>query len=169
MTDGNILVMDYSQTGYTYEFDETTGEATVTGFTPENADAEIMAVPHAMTKDGKLYRVTAVGNDAFAGNEKIIAAVIPTGVTTIGDGAFSGCSALAGLNLPENVATVGDGAFAFMPYLSEVTVNSATPLELQEDTDNGYGGVFRSSEEFENEIGMSTPVEITLLRFSWET
>lgn len=118
---GNILVQDYASTGYTYDFDE--DAATLTGFGEANSEAIIMAAPRAVTKDGKLYHVTAVAPDAFAGNDKIIAAILLVDVTSVGAGAFSGCTALEGLNLPANVAEVGNDAFTGCSAMAELTLN----------------------------------------------
>ena len=56
--------------------------------------------------------ITSVGNNAFAGCEKLNSVQYPsTGFTSIGDYAFSGCK-LKYVTLPHTLTTLGEGAFS---------------------------------------------------------
>ena len=59
--------------------------------------------------DGK--PVTAIAENAFAGNHFVTDVTLPAGVTVIGADAFRGCTALETVNAP-NVREIGAGAFA---------------------------------------------------------
>ena len=66
------------------------------------------------------YKVTAIGDDAFAANKQIIIAHIPSTVTSIGKRAFSGCTGLVDVNIPEGVESIGLGAFLGCTSLTEI-------------------------------------------------
>ena len=59
--------------------------------------------------------VTAIAENAFAGNTALTSAVIPGSVTRVGAGAFSGCTALADVAVPASVVEFGDGWLAGTP------------------------------------------------------
>ena len=61
--------------------------------------------------NGKTYKVTSIGNEAFEMCSGLTALVLPNSVTTIGEFAFYRCSGLASVNIPNNVTTIERGAF----------------------------------------------------------
>ena len=76
------------------------------GETPWNAYAETMT--SLVIEDG----ITSIGNNAFAGFEKLNSVQYPaSGFTSIGDYAFSGAK-VKYPNLPNTLTHLGDGAFA---------------------------------------------------------
>lgn len=82
------------------------GSATITGYTGEQADIILPA-----TIDG--YTITAIGDEAFACEEKAgeaITITIPETVTSIGEKAFWNRNVQM-INLPDKLETIGYGAF----------------------------------------------------------
>ncbi len=55
--------------------------------------------------------VTAIGEEAFAGNDKLTSITIPDSVDTIAYNAFKGCTALTDIILSDSIVKVGPGAF----------------------------------------------------------
>ena len=66
--------------------------------------------------------IVIIGEEAFAGSDKLSAVTIPGSVTTIGDWAFEGCSSLSSVTIPDSVASIGSGAFYRCDSLSSVTI-----------------------------------------------
>lgn len=64
--------------------------------------------------------VTAIADQAFAGNATITGVVFPASLQSIGSGAFAGCSNLASLHIPDSVTSVGASAFANCTGLAEI-------------------------------------------------
>ncbi len=83
--------------GFTIEYHEDL-TATVTGYTGPGGE---VSIPAAVTKEGKTYAVTAIGNEAFKENTAITGVTIPNSVTEIGEGAFDGCRGLTYVYVPE--------------------------------------------------------------------
>lgn len=68
--------------------------------------------------------VTAIGNNAFDGNEKITSVTIPGTVKEIRQYAFRGCKNLKKITLQEGVESIGYYAFAGCTNLTEVNLPS---------------------------------------------
>lgn len=68
-------------------------------------------IPDVVSNHGLKYKVTAIGNGAFAECEKLRSISISEGVKSIGEEAFAGCSALEEIKLPKSVEKMGEGAF----------------------------------------------------------
>ena len=91
------------------------GEAVITKYTGEEASIEI---PTEI--DGK--KITAIGNEAFFGNEYIEKLVVPDGVRSIGKKAFCGCISLEEATLPESCTEIGGAAFMGCKMLKSVNL-----------------------------------------------
>lgn len=90
---------------FLYEI-KSNGSATIAGYTGEQADIILPA-----TIDG--YTITAIGDEAFACEEKAgeaITITIPETVTSIGEKAFWNRNVRM-INLPDKLETIGYGAF----------------------------------------------------------
>ncbi|PWM13368.1 MAG: hypothetical protein DBX49_08210, partial [Clostridia bacterium] len=68
-------------------------------------------VPELISKYGKLYRVTAIGEYAFGWCENLTSVVLPESVENIGEGAFYACDNLGSVNFPKGLKSIGEGAF----------------------------------------------------------
>ena len=91
---------------------------TITGY--DGALAGDVTIP---SKIGE-YTVTAIGNNAFDGNEKITSVTIPGTVKEIRQYAFRGCKNLKKITLQEGVESIGYYAFAGCTNLTEVNLPS---------------------------------------------
>jgi uncharacterized repeat protein (TIGR02543 family) len=97
-----------AETSGGYEYAVNDSKATITGYT--GSETELL-IPGSLGG----HPVTAIGNDAFAGNATVTKAVFPASVTVIGERAFSSCGALMEATLPAGIATIGEGAFLSCP------------------------------------------------------
>ena len=78
----------------------------VTGYTGD------ITIPATVTHEGNTYRVTKIGDYAFADNSGYIvntptSITIPEGVTTIGKWAFYQCQELASVSIPASIDSIG--------------------------------------------------------------
>lgn len=100
--------------------------AKVTGYKEENPT--YIDIPSKVKIDGKVYKVTSIGDKAFDGCSSLTSIKIPEGVTKIGNNAFADCSSLKSIKIPENVTSIGDEAF--------VDCNSLTSIKIPEGVTN---------------------------------
>ena len=115
---------------YTYDADQATPVATITGFVAELAAAnqQTVSIPNEVYKQDNTtkIKVTAIAADAFKNNKNITTVTIPeTDVTTIGSGAFTGCTNLGTVTIGKAVTAIGTGGTngAFEGCTSLATVN----------------------------------------------
>lgn len=66
--------------------------------------------------------ISAIGEDAFLGNDDITSVVIPEGVETIEDGAFWMCGNLKTVILPSTLRKIGDNAFNSCGQLTSIII-----------------------------------------------
>ena len=100
---------------YSYYADNT---ATVIDYT---GAATELVIPAEVTHEGKTYKVTAIGAEAFRGNSTLTKVTIPEGVTDIGPFAFDTCESLTSVTIPEGVTAIGNHAFHDCTSLTNVT------------------------------------------------
>ena len=126
------LYVNPSEIQAEYEFNEETGEATLT-----NAafDGDTLFLPAYVEKDGTEYALSAIGDSVFKGNTSIKELIIPFTVkrignysfknsaieivrfeigsqlSSIGDEAFFGCAVLKEIELPDSLTEIGNRAF----------------------------------------------------------
>ena len=84
---------------------------------------------HKNTK--KLYRLTSIGDTAFADFDSISSITIPYGVTTIGKGAFKNCDSLISISIPKSVTSIGYGAFNHCDKLKTIYIPRGTKTSSQ--------------------------------------
>ena len=68
-------------------------------------------IPEAVVFNERTYRVTSIGEEAFAGSYSLKSVSIPDSVTSIGEKAFNDCKKLKSIVIPDAVTSIGDGAF----------------------------------------------------------
>ena len=99
-----------------FEYSVTQGEITITKYLGTNTNVVIPAT----IKD---LPVTAIGNNAFQGDENLQTIELPKGLKTIGDWAFAE-SGLTKIKIPESVLEIGENAFINCIWLERVYLPS---------------------------------------------
>lgn len=99
-----------------WKYQRSGSSITITGY--DGALAGDVTIP---SKIGE-YTVTAIGNSAFDGNEKITSVTIPGTVKEIRQYTFRGCKNLKKITLQEGVESIGYYAFAGCTNLTEVNL-----------------------------------------------
>lgn len=66
--------------------------------------------------------ISAIGKEAFAGNDKIVSVTLPATLEEIGDRAFINCSKLTSINLPSALKVIGESAFNECRMLSGIVL-----------------------------------------------
>jgi hypothetical protein len=118
-----VLVACPSQAQFTYTTNN--GTITITGYTGTNGEVTIPGQINSA-------RVTAIGDNAFAGNTNLTSVVIPNSVASIGASAFDDCSSLTNAIIGNSVASIGNDAFTGCTSLSSVTIpNSVTSIGVE--------------------------------------
>lgn len=113
----------------TYDLDDTTLEATVTGLTNYSSVTRNLVIPSTL-QSGKEYTVTAIGNYAFRVNAPFVylsgTLTLPETLKTMGRSAFSGCSSLSGtLTIPNSVTIIDEFAFEDCSGFSELILGES--------------------------------------------
>ena len=113
--DKNSFYLDYIK--YTIKEDR----LVVSGYDKYGFDG-VAIILSSITYNGKRYKVSEIGQDAFKGCERIVLAVIPSSVTEIARKAFSGCVNLAKIIIPNSVVSIGAYAFEGCAGLASITI-----------------------------------------------
>ncbi len=90
----------------------------------ENDYAGNLIIPKTVTYDGKIYRVTTIGDCAFLSCKHLTAVTLPDSITKIGRAAFRYCENLVSINLPDSVTTIGEYAFHECDSLTKPIYNA---------------------------------------------
>lgn len=95
--------LDYTEGDWEYRLEEDKLQATIVSY---QGTASKPLIPEAINyTDGREFKVTAIGKEAFRENRKIVQMVIPDTITTIGYAAFKGCDAMVSLTIGSGVTT----------------------------------------------------------------
>ena len=85
------------------------------------SNEETIKVPKFVSKDGKTYKVTSIGNAAFRNDCRSLSSIkLPDSLTSIGECAFERCSSLSSIKLPDSLTSIGKNAFAWCSNLSSI-------------------------------------------------
>ena len=91
--------------------------------------ATTVNIPSTVTWNKKTYKVTSIGNFAFAYSASITSVSIPSSVVTVGRCAIYNCPALKTVSIANGVSTISDNAFGFCANLTSIVIpNSVTSL-----------------------------------------
>ena len=85
--------------------------------------------------NGRWYKVTSIGSNAFENCTALTNVTLPGTVTSIGYAAFSSCENLASINIPTSVYSIGTSAF--------YNCSSLTNLHIPRKTTSFGSGAFR--------------------------
>lgn len=95
-----------------YKVTSVSGSKTVT--VSGSKSAKNVVVPASIKINGKVYKVTAIANNAYKGNKKLIKITIGSNISKIGKNAFSGCTSLKKITIKTTKLTsskIGKNAF----------------------------------------------------------
>ncbi len=81
-----------------------------------------ISVPRRVTKDGVIYTVTAVGENAFNNCTDLTSVTLPATIMSINERAFYNCPNLTTVNIPDGVTAIGESAFYYCTGLTSVTI-----------------------------------------------
>ena len=131
---GTIYASHRKVNGIWYDFDSSSGTATVTyhGSTYNSFTGEYsgeVVIPSFVTYNDEEYCVTSIGNYAFYYCSGLTSIEIPNSVTSIGNEVFSYCSSLTSVTIGNSVTSIGIYAFSYCRGLTSVTIpNSVTSI-----------------------------------------
>ncbi len=92
------------------EYDETNKTAEVTGV--KKKSIKEITIPDTVKKDGKIYKVTGIANNAFVGLSNVKKATIGKNIKSIGEGAFTRCKKLEVITFNgTKLTSIGEDAF----------------------------------------------------------
>ena len=94
--------------------------AKVTGYKEKNPTS--IDIPSKVKIDGKVYKVTNIGDGAFYVCCSLKNINIPEGVTSIGWDTFNGCSSLTSITIPEGMTSIGRNAFEGCSSLKSIKI-----------------------------------------------
>ncbi|MBQ0085217.1 MAG: leucine-rich repeat domain-containing protein [Prevotella sp.] len=85
-----------------------------------------IVVPESVTYEGVKYRVTTVGQRAFASCSSLLSVQLPQSVTVIQTAAFQFCPNLGNVVFPKKLEEIGDFAFQNCTKITSVTIPNST-------------------------------------------
>lgn len=97
-----------------YLYHDETNTCTITGVFYKQGETANVKIPETTISPKnatKVYRVTAIGQNAFAFWAGLNSVSIPSTVVSIDNVAFQGCKNLSSVKIPNSVTHIGDGAF----------------------------------------------------------
>lgn len=109
---------------YEFAYNDENDTATITRATGNRA---FYVLPETVEHGDKIYKVTAIGDGAFAGNTALTTVYFAKNITTIGEGAFRGCTQLKDLfgftdDSGLTPLSVADGGYLILSEHREGTV-----------------------------------------------
>ena len=106
-----------------YDLDESNKTAKVTyQWSTYSTYSGNIIIPDSIKYWGDKYRVTSIGDHAFADCPNLTSVTIPNSITSIGDRAFRGCTSLTSVTIPHSVTSIGESAFSNCSGLTSITI-----------------------------------------------
>ncbi len=114
--------------------DEEEGEVEISS--TSSKDLKTLKIPATVTCDGKTYKVTSIGKNAFYKNTKLTSIVIGNNVTSIEDYAFYGCKNVTSIKMGRSVEIIGASSFRKCTKLKSIVL----PKSIDELGKNAFYG-----------------------------
>ena len=119
--------------GIYYRFDSSKKEAEVTNGPNSNVSifdntsltyyTNTITIPQSVTYNGVTYKVTSIGENAFAVNRRLKKVNLPESVVSIQENAFTCCDDMQSIYIPKSVKYIEYGAFYGCIGLNSVVVD----------------------------------------------
>ena len=115
---------------FTFTTDDATMTAALIGVAKHNEWGEPdisgeVVIPYECVKDGKVYKVTSIGERAFYNCAGINKVIIPNTVANIANGAFYYCGAISSMAIPDGVISIENDTFCYCSFLANITIPSS--------------------------------------------
>lgn len=81
-----------------------------------------VVVPEQVTYNGRVYNVTSVADNAFAGCDELTSVHLPPTVKAISPCAFIGCTSLRSINVPQSLNVITNAAFTACTSLQQISL-----------------------------------------------
>ena len=107
-------------------------EAEVVEYSGSDKEYEIPSHAYISPSDNDVYRIVAIGGNAFYENKHLVSVTIPGTVKTIGFQAFSCCRNLSNVVLCEGLETIGAWAFLGCERLCEIKIPKSVKHKFPE-------------------------------------
>lgn len=104
----------------------------------------VIAIPSSVSYDGKTYKVTSIGPEAFIMSDYLSSVSLPNSVTRIGEEAFFACEGLRSVTFGNGLADIGPYAFYRCTSLTSVTLPGSL-ISIGQDAFVGCTGMTRVS------------------------
>ena len=101
---GDVQYIDQSGLRYTLSTDVNGNTLASVKAQPDASLNGKVKIPSTISVNGTDYTITAIGDNAFAGQDQLTSLTIPKTVTSLGDSIFSGCSSLTTITFQCNAA-----------------------------------------------------------------
>ncbi len=127
MVPATMAAYDFKEGGFFYNVNG--NEATVTyereNYPSYNGD---VVIPETVTHDGVEYKVTGIGNSAFANCHGLTSIEIPNSIVSIGHHAIRSCERLQSVVIPNSVVSLGRCVFHSCTGLKSVVIGNSVPV-----------------------------------------
>ena len=88
-----------------------------------------IVIPDTIVSDTVSYKVTSIGDAAFARCTSLISIIIPDSVTSIGSDVFRSCTSLTSVIIGNSVISIGNSTFYNCKSLTNITIpNKVTSI-----------------------------------------
>uniref|UniRef100_UPI004057524A leucine-rich repeat protein n=1 Tax=Alistipes sp. TaxID=1872444 RepID=UPI004057524A len=139
----------------------------VSVYNPEAFDGEIVSNEYQNGIGTITFSrtVTAIGAEAFYGNETLETVTLPHSVARIDDWAFSSCVYITDINIPERVKTIGSSAFAYCVRIQEISLPDSVE-DIGASAFSGCSGLTSFKGKFASKDNRCLVVDNVLVKFA---
>ena len=120
--DSSATVYDFEVDGIYYNITADDEVEVTYGSYDYNSYEGDVEIPSSVSYEGKSYKVTSIGYNAFYDSSDLSGVTLPETIKSIGPKAFRNCGSLAAIVLPDSVGSVGTYAFRGCDSLKSLTL-----------------------------------------------